>query len=137
MRVRVLNRGYWGGTIRDPGEKLEIDDEIMEDEDRRPSWVEPIKTVLMRVDVPADAGDDEDGADAGGGDTEPSLTGSNAASDGTKAAKVAKPRGRKPKGAADAGLEQLPPQTVPDGTGVVEGLGGPAPDWLPSQDDQT
>lgn len=137
MRVRVLNRGYWGGAVREPGEKLEIDDEIMEDEARRPSWVEPIKTALMVDDVTDGAGDDEDGAGAEDGATDKVRAGDKAPIDGAKIAKAGKPRGRKPKAAAVAGLTQLQPQKVADGTGVVEGLGGPAPDWLPQQEGQT
>ena len=123
MHVTAVRKGYFGGKIRDPGERLEIDDEIMADEARRPSWVEPIGTDLP----PADAVDDE----RGGGPDGESLPG--------KGGREIKARGRKAKAVAEpkaggAGLTQLPPRTAPDGTGVVEGLGGPAPDWLPPGD---
>lgn len=39
VEVEATQRGYYGGAIRDPGDRFMIDDEIMKDEKRRPSWV--------------------------------------------------------------------------------------------------
>lgn len=39
MEVVAKERGYFGGVIREQGERFMIDDEIMNDKTRRPSWV--------------------------------------------------------------------------------------------------
>ncbi len=111
MLVRAINRGYFGGIIREPGDKFDIDDAIMADADLRPSWVRPVKTVLGQVEV--------DGDDDGG--------------DGDETNEGEPPKGKRgrKKKADGGGLEQLPPVTVPDETGVAAALGGAAPDWLP------
>lgn len=116
MRVRVLNRGYFGGEIRDPGTKFDVPDEIMADEDRRPSWVEPVGSAYTADEGPGDddAAEQTDDVDEPQGDP----------------AKTGKPkgrRGRKPKAAEAKGGDK---PDEPKGNGIAEALGSP-PDWLP------
>jgi hypothetical protein len=101
--VRAISVGYFGGVIREPGDKFEVDDELWADKKRRPSWAEAVKF--------GDKGDhDGDGKDGG------SLP-----ADETKG----KP-GRKPKAEP---FEEAPEPTVAKGNGVKETL-GVEPDWV-------
>lgn len=111
MRVRVLHRGYFGGMIRDTGEKFEMPDEIMNDEALRPSWVEPVSTKLAMVDD--DGPDDDDN----GQELAPPA----------KGADKPKNKGGRPKKTAP---ETEAKDDEPKGNGIAEALGSP-PDWLP------
>ena len=108
MKVRATEKGYFGSMIREPGDEFVISDEIMEDERRRPSWVEPVK-----VKVAADA--DHDEADDKPKDKPKGKPGRKKVAEvGTK---------------ADAETEdEDEDDPKPKGNGVVEVL-GVAPDW--------
>lgn len=41
-KVVATQRGYFGRTIREPGDTFDVPDEIMDDEGLRPSWVERV-----------------------------------------------------------------------------------------------
>lgn len=44
MKVIATERGYFGGAIREMGERFDVPDEIWNDEKRRPSWAQPAKS---------------------------------------------------------------------------------------------
>ena len=142
MLVRAINRGYFGNSIRDPGAEFEVSDDVMADAKRRPRWVEPADGSKLDEENEGKKAKADTGA-AGGSSAATGSPGGLPPGSPPAAAKAAKGRGKKAKADTDradsdgAGVTQLPPQTVPDGTGVTEGLGGQAPDWLPSQADQT
>lgn len=104
--VIANERGYFGGQVREAGDRFPVPDEIMQDEKKRPKWV--------RLAAFGGKGD-HDGNGATGG-----------------AAAVAEPdkpkRGRKAKD--DAAVAE-PFADNADPVTVTEALGGPAPDWLP------
>lgn len=104
MRVTAINKGYFGGEIRDPGAVFELPDAEWDDEDRRPSWVEA-------VDPKDDGADDDEGEDG--------PPPANSAKAPKAPDKVPAKRGRKPKA-----LDET------KGNGVKEAL-GTDPDWLP------
>ncbi|MDR6668846.1 hypothetical protein [Rhizobium sp. 1399] len=85
--VIAIERGYFGGARREPGERFALPDALWKDEKRRPKWVR-----LARSGARAEA--------------EPAEK--------KPAAKPAKPA--------------TPPEPI--GNGVQEALGGPAPDWV-------
>lgn len=124
MLVRATRRGYFGNILRDPGAEFVIPDELMEDKKRRPSWVERADEAALADEGPAGQGGPPPGSSAPGMNT-------------TGGATVRVKRRGKKTAASGAELTQLPPVTVPDGTGITEGLGGQAPDWLPPPGDQT
>lgn len=41
--VIATQRGFYGNVLREVGDRFEIEDEIMSDPKRRPSWVAPAK----------------------------------------------------------------------------------------------
>ena len=41
-KVIATQRGYFDRTLREPGDLFSVPDDIMEDPNRRPSWVEPV-----------------------------------------------------------------------------------------------
>lgn len=98
MRVLVLNKGFFGGEIRELGSVFDVPDEIMADEKLRPSWVEP-------VDGPdLDADDDEDGESAK--ETKPR---------GKPGRKPKRPAADEPKGNGVAEALGSPPDWLPPG----------------------
>lgn len=64
--VEATQRGYWGAQIRDTGDRFVIDDEIMSDKKRRPSWVKLVKA-KAKADADAEADDAEADKPAKGG----------------------------------------------------------------------
>lgn len=119
MKVQAINRGYYGGEIRDPGDVFEFPDEDWKDKSLRPSWVERIG---KREADAIEAAEDPD---------EHSPVGDNPANipkaaDGKTPA--ARARGRKPK--ADKGAKAEPHEGD-----TVAGELGTDPDWLPPQAD--
>jgi hypothetical protein len=71
MHVKAIEKGYFGGEIREPNQKFSIPDEVWNDEKRRPSWVVPAKASTRSEDAkPVDEGDGGDGDHVGGGGVE-------------------------------------------------------------------
>lgn len=114
VKAVALLRGYFGGVIREPGgEPFEVPDEIWKDEKRRPKWA--------RLASASDVEDDGDGGEA------ETKTADKPQARGGK-------RGRKPAETVEAAsaepfADNGGPENV-KGNGVVEALGGPAPDWI-------
>lgn len=50
MEVVAKERGYFGGVLREIGDRFVIDDEIMNDKKRRPSWVRSAKGAAKAED---------------------------------------------------------------------------------------
>lgn len=40
--VVARDRGYFGGVVREVGDKFDVPDELWNDEKRRPSWAAPV-----------------------------------------------------------------------------------------------
>lgn len=120
VKVRALTKGYVGGVIRETGEVFD-----WPEGNKVGSWVKPVAfggkgdhdgDGLTGGSLPGDA---PDAAEApGAGDDKPKGRGGR-----KKAETVQAPE-------AEAFGDAPAPETV-QGNGVVEALGGPAPDWLP------
>jgi hypothetical protein len=89
--VIAIERGYFGGARREPGERFALPDALWKDEKRRPKWVR-LAHLGGKLSAKAEA--------------EPAEK--------KPAAKPAKPA----------------THPEPIGNGVQEALGGPAPDWV-------
>ncbi len=107
--VIANERGYFGGQVREAGDRFPVPDEIMMDEKKRPKWV--------RLAAFGGKGDhDGNGATGGAAPKQEVSTG--------------KGRGRKRAEAMEASTTE-PFADNADPVTVTEALGGPAPDWLP------
>ncbi|MBX5020420.1 hypothetical protein [Rhizobium lentis] len=142
VKVIANTKGYIGGVVRELGEEFNVDDELWADEKKRPKWVRPVRAELF-----GGKGDHDGDGKAGG--SKPSLP----------AGPVDIPEGWQELSAADrkALARALSGQAVanakdadavieaeaarrnpaasseapkPEGNGVHEALGGPAPDWV-------
>lgn len=115
--VIANERGYYGGILREPGERFSIPDEILKDEKRRPKWV--------RLAAFGGKGDhDGDGVTGG------------AASDDAKAETDKPKRGRKAKAETVEAATAEPFADAPEPVSLAEAqkaMGGIEPDWIAPQ----
>lgn len=112
-QVIATARGYFGGMLRDAGDVFSIDDEIMSDEKRRPSWVKPAKF--------GGKGDhDNDGKVGGAKPADDAEKPSGRAKGKAKGETVEK---------AEPFADAPEPVAVAKGNGVKEAL-GTEPDWV-------
>ena len=153
VKVVAVEKGYFGGEIRDVGASFDVPSEIWSDKKRRPKWVKPDPNIAFG------GKGDHDGDGHVGGST-PKAEGEKAAvviPADWRALAAAKRRelassiiGQKVPNAAEADrvidtyLESVKPEVFGDapqletvkGNGIVEGLGGVQPDWVqPGEDD--
>lgn len=142
--VIAKSKGYFGGVIREVGDRFTVPDEIWNDKKRRPSWAAPAKF--------GGKGDHDGDGEVGG--TVPSASAGNAtiqvpadwqnlkAAEKKELAKAITgenmPNAKAAEEAIEAHLEANKPEAFGDapepqqvqGNGVQEALGGNPPDWV-------
>lgn len=109
-------RGYFGGVIREAGERFGIDDEIMDDPKRRPKWVEAASAAAAPEVV-----DNADG-EGDGGEGEPKTAKSKG-----KAGRKAKPETIQAPEAQPFGEAPAPVRAKSE---INDALGTTQPDWI-------
>ena len=154
MDVVATEKGYWGGVIREIGDRFVIDDAIMHDKKRRPSWVKAARGSALADD------DDKSGVVSQFSTTDgvvvpegwegfsakdkKDLANTINAAIGNPAGKVSNVREaeeviREYLGGATktAPFSDAPAPQTAQGNGVAEALGSvqPTPDWIEPTDD--
>jgi hypothetical protein len=112
VKVVANTRGYIDGEIRETGEVFTISDALWQDEKRRPKWLDAAETQKV---------------------TGQNVTGQKAQSTATKPATRQKTVAASTPAPVQPDFKAKAEQ--PEGNGVAEALGGPPPDWLPTQGD--
>lgn len=117
--VIATQRGYFGGVIREAGDKFIVPDDLWNDKDKRPSWAKAAKF--------GGKGDHDDDGKAGG--SKPADAPEDAKPSGRAKGKVKGETVEAPTAEPFADAPE-PTEAKPKGNGVKEALGGPAPDWV-------